>query len=165
MKEIKRIDRRNIQSIVLAKFIFRRIAANSAPVRGTRCGGLRGFWLKSNAFRRLFAWRSLSVNGGKLKRHSMNFSVNSNWYCVWWEYKSRHSKAKTILIYLGWRNMIVESTIIIPCQDYRSVIPIRTAHYRRDVMFTGNICKSCRIRTCRILIVQIIIAERQSLST
>lgn len=43
MKEIKRIDRRNIQSIVLAKFICGRIAANSAPVRGTRCGGLRGF--------------------------------------------------------------------------------------------------------------------------
>jgi hypothetical protein len=43
MTEIKRIDRRNIQSIVLAKFRCGRIAANSAAVRGTICGGLRGF--------------------------------------------------------------------------------------------------------------------------
>ena len=43
MKGNKKDRCRNIQSIVLAKFIGRRIAANSAPVRGTRCGGLRGF--------------------------------------------------------------------------------------------------------------------------
>jgi hypothetical protein len=43
MTEIKIIDRRNIQSIVLAKFICGRIAANSAAVRGTIYGELRGF--------------------------------------------------------------------------------------------------------------------------
>ena len=61
-----------------------------------------------------------------------DLAVNITFPCIGANNKARHAQAITVLVHFRRDNVVIESTPIVPGQEYRGAVPIRALHYRID---------------------------------